>query len=39
MAEGKIKAKEHTVQGLDNFPSAFLRLFSGEKLGKLVLEV
>ena len=39
MAEGKIKAKEHTVKGLDNFPSAFLRLFSGEKLGKLVLEV
>jgi len=27
------------VDGIENFPSAFLRLFSGEKLGKLVLKV
>ena len=39
MAEGKLKAKDHIVEGIENFPSAFLRLFSGEKLGKLVLEV
>ncbi len=39
MAEGKIKAREHVEKGLESFPSAFLRLFSGEKLGKLVLEV
>jgi NADPH-dependent curcumin reductase CurA len=39
MAEGKLKAKEHIVEGIENFPSAFLRLFSGEKLGKLVLKV
>lgn len=39
MAEGKLKAKEHLVEGIENFPSAFLRLFSGEKLGKLVLKV
>ncbi|MBT8483293.1 MAG: NADP-dependent oxidoreductase [Myxococcales bacterium] len=39
MAEGKLKAKEHVVEGIENFPSAFLRLFSGEKLGKLVLRV
>ncbi|MFW2389332.1 MAG: NADP-dependent oxidoreductase [Polyangiales bacterium] len=39
MAEGKIKNKEHIVEGIENFPSAFLRLFSGEKLGKLVLKV
>jgi len=39
MAEGKLKAKEHVVEGIESFPSAFLRLFSGEKLGKLVLEV
>jgi NADPH-dependent curcumin reductase CurA len=39
MAEGKLKAKEHIVEGIQNFPSALLRLFSGEKLGKLVLKV
>jgi len=39
MAEGKLKAKEHVVEGIENFPSAFLRLFSGDKLGKLVLRV
>jgi len=39
MSEGKLKNKEHIVEGIENFPSAFLRLFSGEKLGKLVLKV
>lgn len=39
MAEGKLKTREHVVTGIENFPSAFLRLFSGEKLGKLVLKV
>jgi len=39
MAEGKLKAKDHIIEGIENFPSAFLRLFSGEKLGKLVLKV
>ncbi|MDH3656210.1 MAG: NADP-dependent oxidoreductase [Myxococcales bacterium] len=39
MAEGKLKAKDHIIEGIENFPSAFLRLFSGEKLGKLALKV
>jgi NADPH-dependent curcumin reductase CurA len=39
MSEGKLKAKDQIVEGIENFPSAFLRLFSGEKLGKLVLKV
>jgi NADPH-dependent curcumin reductase CurA len=39
MDEGKLKAKEHVVQGIENFPSALLRLFSGDKRGKLVLAV
>ncbi len=39
LIEGKIKSKEFIVEGIDNFPAAFLRLFSGEKLGKLVLKV
>lgn len=39
MREGSIKAKEHTVKGIESFPSAFRRLFTGDKLGKLILEV
>lgn len=39
MAKGRLKSKEEIHEGLDNFYEAFLRLFSGEKLGKLVLKV
>ena len=39
MAEGKIKSKEFIVDGIENFYEAFGRLFSGKKLGKLVLKV
>ena len=39
MAEGKLKAKEFIVDGIENFPNALLRLFNGNKMGKLVLKV
>jgi NADPH-dependent curcumin reductase CurA len=39
MEEGKLHAKEHVIEGIENFPSALLRLFSGDKRGKLVLAV
>jgi NADPH-dependent curcumin reductase CurA len=39
MAEGKLKSREEIVEGLDAFPEAMQRLFTGEKLGKLVLKV
>ncbi len=39
MAEGKLKSKEFIVDGIENFPDALLRLFNGDKLGKLVLKV
>lgn len=39
MNEGKLVAKEHIVEGIEAFPSALLRLFTGDKLGKLVLAV
>lgn len=39
MAQGKLKSKEDIYEGIDNFPSTYQRLFSGEKLGKLVLKV
>ena len=39
MSEGKIKYKEHMVQGLESAPEAFLGLFSGANFGKLVVRV
>ena len=36
---GKIKSSDTIVEGIDNFYDAFLRLFSGEKQGKLLLKV
>jgi NADPH-dependent curcumin reductase CurA len=37
--EGKLKSKEDIHIGIENFYESFLRLFTGEKLGKLVLKV
>jgi NADPH-dependent curcumin reductase CurA len=39
VAEGKIKSREDIAVGLESFPETLLRLFSGENVGKLVLEV
>jgi NADPH-dependent curcumin reductase CurA len=39
LKEGRIKSKEDVVEGLDSFPEALLKLFSGENFGKLVLKV
>lgn len=39
MAEGKLKSREAIYEGIENFPQTFDRLFSGDKLGKLVLKV
>lgn len=39
MMEGKIKSREDIYEGIENFHDTFLRLFSGKKLGKLVLKV
>lgn len=39
MREGKLKTEEHVIEGIQNFPAAMLRLFSGDKRGKLVLAV
>jgi NADPH-dependent curcumin reductase CurA len=38
-AAGKLSSREDYATGLENFPDALLRLFSGENTGKLVLEV
>ncbi len=36
---GQVKSEETIVDGIDNFYSAFQKLFSGEKRGKLLLKV
>jgi len=39
LAEGKLRHRETIVQGLETFPETFQRLFSGEKIGKLLIQV
>lgn len=39
MAQGKLKSREDIVKGIETFPETLLKLFKGENLGKLVLEV
>jgi len=37
--DGKIKFREHVVEGLDNAPEAFFGLLEGKNFGKLVVKV
>jgi NADPH-dependent curcumin reductase CurA len=37
--DGRVKTHETIVHGLDRAPAAFLTLFTGEKLGKLIVQV
>ena len=39
LKDGRMKSKEDVVKGLDAFPEALNKLFSGENFGKLVLQV
>lgn len=39
IAQGKLKAKEHVVTGIETFPETLLMLFKGENFGKLVIKV
>jgi NADPH-dependent curcumin reductase CurA len=39
VAEGKVKWKETVFEGLDRAPEAFLGLFSGENLGKMLVKL
>src|ERR1700730_14926448 len=39
MAAGKLKSREHIVEGLESFPETLLKLFKGENTGKLILKV
>ncbi|KAJ6447281.1 NAD(P)-binding Rossmann-fold containing protein [Purpureocillium lavendulum] len=39
IASGKIKTKEDVVVGIDNAPEAMVRMWNGDKFGKMVLKV
>jgi len=39
IAEGKIQWEETIVEGLANAPQAFIALFTGEKIGKIIVKI
>jgi hypothetical protein len=39
LREGKLRSREDIVDGIEHFPEALLKLFTGENLGKLLLRV
>jgi len=39
IAEGKVAYRETIVSGLENAPTAFMGLFSGENTGKMVVQI
>ncbi|MCX7902489.1 MAG: NADP-dependent oxidoreductase [Burkholderiaceae bacterium] len=39
MGQGRLKSREHIVDGIERFPEALSMLFSGANFGKLVLRV
>lgn len=39
LASGKLRSREHILEGLEFFPEALLMLFSGENFGKLILKI
>ena len=39
ISEGKIKYKEDIVEGFENAPKSFKKLFTGENFGKLLIKV
>lgn len=39
LSTGQLKSREHVEEGIENFHATFLKLFNGEKRGKLVLKL
>ena len=39
LTEGRIKWRETVVEGLDNAPKAFLGLFAGDNIGKMLVRL
>ena len=39
MLNGELIANEDIYEGIENFHEIFLKLFNGEKIGKLILKI
>ena len=39
LAEGRVRAQETFFEGIDNTVAAFQSLFTGEKLGKVIVRI
>jgi len=39
LESGELKTREHIDEGLENFPSTLIKLYSGENFGKLLLKI
>jgi NADPH-dependent curcumin reductase CurA len=39
LMSGKLKTKEHIEKGIENYQATFMKLFNGDKKGKLILQV
>jgi len=39
ISEGRIKWQETIVDGIENAPRAFIGLFTGENLGKMLVRI
>ncbi|MCS7007801.1 MAG: NADP-dependent oxidoreductase [Thermoleophilia bacterium] len=39
LREGRLRARETIVEGIENLPAAFVGLFAGESIGKLLVRV
>ena len=38
-ADGRLKFREHVLEGLDTFPDAYEMLFDGRNHGKLLIDI
>ena len=37
--EGKVKYREHVVDGIEKAPETFVKLFEGVNIGKVIIKV